>query len=133
MADFVLLSTYNQLQLPPTLNCNKPSSSVLSAVILVFTVKQLCFNACAANTILVHASSICGCVIAGPKDILIADSLCQFGSPMASNTKLPVTFELQAAPELTRIFAASNKSIISLELNPGMVKLIVVGTEFSKL
>ena len=133
MADFVFLSTYNQLQLPPTLNCNKPSSSVLSALILVFMVKQLCPKACAANTILVHASSTCCLVIAGPKDILIADSLCQLGSPIASNTKLPATFELQAEPELTRIFAASNKSIISLELNPGIEKLMVVGTELSKL
>ncbi len=69
----------------------------------------------------------------GPNDIRIADSLCHAGSPIASKTKLRVTLALQAEPELTRTLAASNKSIISFELNPGIEKVMVVATEFSKL
>ena len=71
--------------------------------------------------------------MAGPKDILMADSLCHLGNPMASNTKLRVTFDEQAEPELTRILAASNKSIISLLLKPAIAKLMVVGTLLLKL
>ncbi len=47
---------------------------------------------------------------------------------MASSTKLRGTLELQAEPELTRILAASNTSIMSRDGTPRTEKLMVVGT-----
>ncbi len=80
-----------------------------------------------------HAFAISSAVAAGPKDSLIAFSLCHWLTPIASSTKLVEEPVLHADPPLTRIPAASNKSITSLLVSSFTAKLSVVGTECSKL